>query len=496
MSDAFRALAEAAPDKAALLSDSGMLTRREVDELVDRFALALSRRGVQIDSPVAWLLHNRVDVVILALAVQRIGAVAVPLSYRLTPAELARMLPVVRPAVVVTEHGTSGLLAAIEPFASRELDVDHPETFDAASDAQVRPSAVGANRLGGAVSIVFTSGTTGRPKAALRNKGDGQLTDAIAERFRFDGDARYLVGGPLYHSGPLTCGLLVLAKGGTVGMLARFDARNWLDTVRARSMNAAFLTPTQLRRVADAVEAGEPAPTTLRGVVVSGEPFPADLKQRASVALGPVLIDCYGCTELGPLAAMPPDELLDRPTSCGRPFPGVELAAFDDNGRLPTGSAGKLHARTPLAFSGYLHPTTGRTDGEVGDWATVGDIGFVDRDGYVHLVDRADDLIITGGVNVFPSDVETVLAEHPAVRECMVVGVPDDTWGEAVCAVVVSDRALGLAEIREWMVGRIADDKRPRRLERVSTLPTTEIGKLSRRILRWSLISPERQAGG
>jgi acyl-CoA synthetase (AMP-forming)/AMP-acid ligase II len=224
-------------------------------------------------------------------------------------------------------------------------------------------------------------------------------------------------------------------------------------------------------------------------VVVSGEPFPPELKRRAVDAFGHCVLDCYGSTELGPLTVMPANALLTRPTSCGRPFPGVEVAAFDGDRRLPAGRIGLLRARTPLAFDGYVRAIESGPDASGRGWATVSDVGFVDQDGHVHIVDRADDMIISGGVNVFPADVEVVLVEHPAIRRCVVVGLPDPRWGQAVCAVVVADGPLDLAEIRRWTRGRIADDKRPQRLFVVDDLPTTATEKASRRLVRERLLA-------
>jgi acyl-coenzyme A synthetase/AMP-(fatty) acid ligase len=232
------------------------------------------------------------------------------------------------------------------------------------------------------------------------------------------------------------------------------------------------------------VETGVPAPRSIISLIVSGEPFPPQLKRRAVAVFGPCVIDCYGCTELGPLAYMPADELLLRPGSAGMPFPGVDLAAFDSEGRLGPGEIGLLRARTPLAFDGYLARSGGRPDSSGEGWATVGDMGFTDQDGYVYVTGRADDVVISGGVNVSPAQVESLLVEHPAIAQCAVVGLPDPEWGQVLCAVVVADCVLTLEEVRAWMRGRIADDKRPRRLVQLPSLPTTHTEKVSRRALR------------
>jgi acyl-coenzyme A synthetase/AMP-(fatty) acid ligase len=366
------------------------------------------------------------------------------------------------------------------------IDIDSREFAAALRSAGADPvqrEPAAQERLGAGASLLFTSGTTGRPKGTLRTRGDQRVGAAIADGFGFDAATRYLASGPLYHSGPGTCALMALARGGVVGLRPRFEPAGWLAFARDHRITAGFITPTQLRWLVEEVEQGAEAPGMLSGIVVSGEPFPAELKRRAVTALGPCLIDCYGCTELGPMAFMPARELLSRPASCGRPFPGVEIAAFAEGAQTPLGPGqpGTLRIRTPLAFEGYLG-----ADGQLarpGQWATVKDVGYLDDAGYLYLLDRADDLIITGGVNVFAAEVEAVLIEHPLVRDCAVFGAPDERWSQVVCAVVVADGPLTIDGIRAWLTGRIADDKRPRKLITVRELPVTATGKVARAAL-------------
>lgn len=484
MSHAIRAHAAERPEAEAVVEDGRTLTRGEFDRSADRLAWVLARAGVRPSDRVAWMMHNRAEVIVLAVAAQRLGAVVVPLGYRLSPPELRRLLAVVRPVLVVAEAATYGVLA--EASYPRLLDVDGSAYAAAvrAAGTPVLAPCEGPERLGAGASMLFTSGTTGVPKAVVRTRGDPQLAAAVADGLGFGPHTRYLASGPLYHSGPWTCALMALSHGGVVGLMPSFEPASWLDFARRHRVTATFITPTQLRQLVGAVESGAEPPHRLASMVVSGEPFPSELKRRAVAAFGPCVVDCYGCTELGPLTVMPADQLLTRPESCGLPFPGVEVAAFEEDRPLGPGHLGLLRARTPLAFEGYFDAGPGVLDGHRQAWATVGDVGFVDKDGYVYLVDRVDDLIISGGVNVFPADVESVLLEHPAVRQCAVVGLPDERWGQVVCAAVVAERSLTLSEVREWMRGRIADDKRPRRLVRLPSLPTTATEKTSRREVR------------
>lgn len=461
----------------------------ELDGRVARLVRVLQRVGVGIDDRVAWTSRNRREVLELALAAQRIGAVVVPVSYRASPNEVRRMLDFARPRAVVVEAATAAAVAWDGPVVS--FDDDHDD--EGAPAPRGGGAAPVRDRLGGGASLLFTSGTTGTPKAAMRTRGDPSLAAAIADGFGFGPGTRFVAAGPLYHSGPWTCALLTISRGGSVEVLPRFSAADWLHAAVDLEINASFLTPTQLRRLVEAAEHGAPRPR-LTHVVVSGEPFPPELKRRAVAAFGPGFGECYGCTELGPLTWMPPQALLERPGSCGRPFPGIDVRAFsasaggDGGGAvgapLGPGEVGLLRARTPMAFDGYVHAPGATPDAAGEGWATVGDLGSVDDDGYVSIVGRTDDMIITGGVNVFPADVEAVLAAHPAVSACAVFGAPSDEWGQVVCAAVVSDEPLDTEDVRAWMRGRIADEKRPRRVVCVPELPETGSEKLSRRELR------------
>lgn len=455
------------------------LTQEQLDDMVDRYAAALAAHGAGPEGRVGWLMANRAEALAVALAARRLGAPVVAFSRRCTPDELAGRVAVAAPVVIVADRtDRDRVLAGAGEVPV--LDVDCPLPRGAA----VAPRGQDADRLGAGASLLFTSGTSGDPKAALRTRGDRRLAGTIADGFGIGPATRFLVSGPLTHSGPWTCALMTLARGGVVGLLSGFDAAAWLGFAAEHAMNSGFLTPTQLRflvREARDRPGRRPAPTH---VVVSGEAFPDALKRAAVETFGPGFVECYGSTELGPTTALPAREFADRPGASGLPFDGVEVAAFRDGRRLGPGAEGVLHVRTPLAFDGYvsgggLVPPTD----VAGGWSTVGDLGFVDEDGYVHVTDRGDDVIISGGVNMVPADIEAVLGTHPGVRDCAVFGVPDPVWGQRVAAAVVSDGDLDAAAVRTWLRGRISDDKRPYDVIRVAELPVTGNGKVSRREL-------------
>jgi acyl-coenzyme A synthetase/AMP-(fatty) acid ligase len=474
-------------ERFVLIDQGRALTRRQLDDAVDDLARELTRRGVATGDRVAWMMRNRAEVMVLALATQRIGAVVVPVSYRSSPPETERLLAFADAALVVVEDAT--ILAVDALTGIPMLNIDDAARGPHPPSPGPLPELDVPDRFGAGASMLFTSGTTGAPRAVVRTKGDARLAEAIASRFGFDQETRYLASGPFYHSGPWTCALMVLSRGGVVAARPRFDARDWLAFACTHRINATFITPTQLRQLVSAVERGAAAPP-LTDVVVSGESFPPELKRRAVAAFGRCFVDCYGCTELGPLTSTTKAELLERPYSCGTAFPGVEVAAFDGDEQLAPGKTGLLRARSPVAFDGYLDGGHTASD-SVGDgWMTVADVGYVDGDGNLHIVGRADDMIISGGVNVFPADVEAVLVTHPGVHECAVFGLADRDWGETVCAAVVGPEPPSLEELRAWMRDLIADDKRPRKVFYVERLPRTATEKVSRRRLREMMASP------
>ncbi|WP_199434084.1 class I adenylate-forming enzyme family protein [Qaidamihabitans albus] len=467
----------------AVVEPARKFTRAELDELVCGLAAALAAHGAGPNGRVGWMMGNRAEVLAVALAARGLGAPVVAFGRRCTRDELAGRIRIAGPSVIVVDAVDRERVRAAAGDVP-VLDVDTPLPTGPAPRAPVGTGV--PDRLGAGASLLFTSGTSGSPKAALRTRGDRRLAETIADGFGIGQTTRFVVSGPLAHSGPWTCSLMALARGGTVGILPGFDADGWLGFAAEQAMNSGFLTPTQVRLLVRAAGAARGPRPALDHVVVSGEPFPDELRLDAVRTFGPGFVECYGSTELGPLTALPAREFGARPGSSGRPFAGVEVAAFHEGERLGPGEEGVLHARTPLAFDGYVGSggSGGAAPPGAGDgWATVRDVGFVDPDGYVHVTGRADDMIISGGVNMFPSDIETVVNAHPAVRACAVFGLADPVWGQRVAAAVISDRDVGAEELREWLRGRISDDKRPYDVLRVAELPVTANGKVSRRKL-------------
>jgi acyl-CoA synthetase (AMP-forming)/AMP-acid ligase II len=274
--------------------------------------------------------------------------------------------------------------------------------------------------------------------------------------------------------------------------MRKFDPELWVDLVTRHKVTNTFSAPTQLKRIV-ALPPESLARldlSSMRSLVANAAPVPYALKQEIYDKLGDwFLFEVYGSTELGVDTVMRPEDQLRKPGSCGRPYGGIQILILGEDAKpAPTGEPGELYVRTPLAMDGYHRSDEklSNLDLEGGGWKSVGDIARVDEEGFVSICDRAKDMIISGGVNIYPAEIEAVLHEHPEVMDAAVFGIPDDDWGEKVHAVVQprAGQTIRLAALEAFAAERLAGYKRPRSWEFRDELPRTESGKLLKRVLR------------
>jgi acyl-CoA synthetase (AMP-forming)/AMP-acid ligase II len=277
--------------------------------------------------------------------------------------------------------------------------------------------------------------------------------------------------------------------GGTVVIMRKFDANEWVRLVTQHKVTSTFSAPTQLKRIVslpDDVLATADI-SSMHTLIANAAPVPYALKQEVIAKLGDgFLFEVYGSTELGVDTVLTPEDQLRKPGSCGKTYGSIEVKAVDDNGNtMPTGQPGELFFRTALAMEGY-HATEEHLAEVEGGWKSVGDVGYIDEEGYVYISDRKKDMIISGGMNIYPAEIEAVLHEHPDVMDVAVFGIPDEEWGEKVHAVVQpkAGRTIDMAELEGFANERLAGYKRPRSWEFREELPRTESGKLLKRLLR------------
>jgi fatty-acyl-CoA synthase len=482
-------------NKVALVDEEKRLTYRELDEQIDRAANALSALGVGRGDRVALMMRNCRQYLLVQWATTRLGAVAVQIGYRLKAPEIAHILSNAEPIVVVHHADFAGVLqeamklSAVTPPGGL---VDVPEGIErlmAGASSRRAPRASGGSETAGV--MVYTSGTTGKPKGARRSF-EKSLHDSVLDFISQTGihrDDRHLVVCPLYHSAaPLFVALSYLV-GATVVLREHFDPEDTLRIIERERITSAFMVPTMLGRIA-----GLPADvrarydtSSLRWMMSGAAPLPTDTARRVEESLGPVLYNFYGSTETGLVTLARPGEHVARPGTIGRALLGNEIRLLDEQGReVPVGEVGEIYVRNSMLVEGY-HRDSGATERAMRDgFFSVGDLGRVDAGGYYYLADRKHDMVISGGVNIYPLEIEQRIHEHPSVLECAVIGVPDPDWGEALRAFVVRrpGGALEADEVRAWCKEALADYKCPRTIEFLEVLPRLPTGKVLRRELR------------
>jgi fatty-acyl-CoA synthase/long-chain acyl-CoA synthetase len=353
-------------------------------------------------------------------------------------------------------------------------------------------------------TMIYTSGTTGKPKGAVRSGGqDPETVGALLNLFGYRPDDVYVTSGPLYHSGPSAFMGAAQLYGQTVVVQRKFDAEDWLRLVDKYRVSSTFSAPALIRMVCALPEAVKERydRSSMRVMIANAAPWSYALKQQYVANFPPEsLFEVYGSTELGVDTVLLPADQLRKPGSCGQPAPGIEIMLMDDDGNEVTGTGpghpGEVFVRSKNMFDSYYKNGASYAANSHGDFHTVGDVAYWDDEGYLYICDRKTDMIITGGMNVYPAEIEAVLEQHPDIYDVAVFGIPSEQWGEVVHATVVRspDSALSGEEVTAFAREHLASYKVPRSVEFTDELPRTGSGKLLKRQLRapyWAA-QPER----
>ncbi|MHA6797565.1 AMP-binding protein (plasmid) [Pseudonocardia bannensis] len=501
----FHRIARTHPERCALVVNDATVSFRALADRVDRVGRGLRALGLAEGDVVAALVGNGRVYFELALAAARYGLYLVPVNTHSSPAEVEYVCQDSGAAVLVAEAQLGQRLAdgAVRlPTHRFAVGGDLPGWRPYADAADASTPGPPPRPVAGAL-MPYTSGTTGRPKGVRRPLSGrdpddvaAELAAARAELFGLDpGEGVHLACSPLYHNAPGVYAQIALHLGHTVVCHRKFDPVAVLRDIDHHRVTWTHMVPTHFRRLLDLPDAARTGAdaSSLRTVLHAGAPCPADVKAAMVAWLGPVVWEYYGATE-GMVSILPPEEWAVRPGTVGRPAPGVTVRVLDDDGAdVPAGEVGTIwfSVLTPFEYLGDTEKTArGRCDGLV----TVGDLGAFDEDGYLVLHDRRTDLVISGGVNIYPAEVEACLVGHNRVRDAAVVGVPDPQWGQRVVAVIErapapaagpasGDEALA-AELRELCTRELASYKVPREFLFLDVLPRTEVGKLDRNGLR------------
>jgi acyl-CoA synthetase (AMP-forming)/AMP-acid ligase II len=434
------------------------------------------------------LMANRIEYLEIYQAAARSGLTLVPVNPALTGPEIEYILADSGAVLLIADAG-SAVATGLPTITVGGPDNEFEELIASAAYPDAGPDP-------GPEAVFFqgyTSGTTGRPKGCGQTLGAfvGHYRRSFA-LYRHDDQDVMLMPGPLFHEAPALFSLAQLFYGGTVLLLPRFDAEDAIVAIEQQhATTIGFAVPTMLDRLIP-VAAGRDT-GSLRSIVVAGAPLHPDTMDGVLQAFPSArLHEFYGGTEIGIITDIEHRAQREHGSSVGTPVPGFDVLLLDDDDRpVAAGEIGQIYV-TPVMMAGYhgrpeaTAAATRIIDGAA--WLTLGDLGRLDEHGHLHLVDRKSHMIITGGENVYPAEVEAVLASHPGVADVAVIGLPDATWGEAVTAVITSGGdPPGLEELRAFARARLAGYKTPRRLVLVAEIPRTASGKILKHQLRASL---------
>jgi long-chain acyl-CoA synthetase len=463
-----------------------------------RSAAALRDAGVGDGDVVALLMRNSPEAIELMVAVRHLGAQWCPVNWHFKADEVGFVVRDAGARVLIADAELLAALSALDVGAARVWCVRGTapgvpawETLRDTTDPIASPPAPPRG------AMFYTSGTTGRPKGIVRQPMTAAQLQAQAEmRCLAYGlrpglpEVRALLCAPWYHSAPCNYALGIVQEGGTLFIEARFEAERTLQLIARQRLTHAYLVPTmyvRLLALPDDIRAQHDL-SSMHFVSSTGSPCPPEVKRAMIAWWGPVIHECYGASELGYMTLLTSEQALRKPGSAGLPLPGVTLKILDEAGRdLPRGTPGLIYIHQP-ATPDFTY--RGRDDARAGmerdGLKTMGDIGYLDDDGFLFIVDRQADLVISGGVNIYPVEVELLLQTMPGVADAAVFGIPDDEFGEALAAAVqpAPGAALSPDAVRAWLHERLAGYKVPRVVTLHDDLPREDTGKIFKRRLR------------
>jgi long-chain acyl-CoA synthetase len=480
------------PERLALASGARRSTFRELHDRVGRIAASLKEHGFGVGDRLALLLPNEADYLELIYACAWLGVIAVPLNTRLSATEIDRVLADATPRGLI-RHSSMAVPSVLLPW---QMVLDQ-EPLDARSsshpEAIYDPQAV--------LALVYTSGTTGRPKGVVLTHANVlENLDHVNYWMTYKEGGVYLHAAPIFHIADFPFMFGSPAFGACQVTIPKFSAQGFCEAVERERVSHTVLVPTMISLLTQFSELKNYDFTSLEVIGYGGSPIAPELIHRTRQVLpGVKLTQVYGLSETGFLTGLRDHEHTEeRLKSCGRPCPGIDVRVVDESGReVETGRPGELVARGSNVMRGYWNNAE-ETEGAFRDGLfRTGDAGYQDGDGYVYLLDRLKDMIVTGGENVYSGEVEAVLYTHPAVREAAVFGIPDAQWGELVAACVVLEpgHLLSAEDLIAYCRRSLANYKAPRRVEFSDVeLPKSGSGKILKRVLRDRFSVPQTRA--
>ena len=495
------------PDKPALVCDGKSCSWAELDRRVDKLSHAFLDAGLRSGDRVALLLANCSEYFEIYFACARTGLIAVPVNYRLLGQELAQIIGHAQPALLIAgaeyidQVGAVGTdlpepdkrwcvsATAMEGFQDYHSSVDKADTAPAVPDDARRDT----------LAIFYTSGTTGLPKGALvshENLVMNGYNQIIADKA--DGNDINLLATPVYHMGAVFMAVTYMMLGCTHYILRKFDPGAWLGLLEQSRSSVALLVPTMINAVLNHADIDRFDLARLRLIFYGGGPMPVAVLQRAINKLGCGFTQGYGLTETLEATFLVSDDHVvngtDKQTrrlaSAGREAVGAEIRIVDDDGvDLDAGETGEILIKSRSVIAGYWNNPEETARVIKNGWFYTGDLGYLDEERYLFVVDRKKDMVVSGGVNIYSKEIESVLYRHPAVLEAAVIGLPDEEWGEVVSAVIVTrpGQTLTGQELVDFCRTSLAGYKKPKKVFFLDELPKNPSGKILKRVLRENL---------
>jgi long-chain acyl-CoA synthetase len=478
--------ARAAPARPALRQDGRTLSYAQLDERMDAVAAALQRDGLGLGDAIATCGATSIDHAVVFLGALRAGLVVAPLAPGATPQSLQRMLADADARRVFSDPGVD-----LGHGGPPRIALDALDPWLAAPDRTPRPVTIGADAP---FNIIYSSGTTGEPKGIVQSHGMRNAYAERAQRFGYGPDTVTLLSTPLYSNTTLVVFFPTLHFGGCVVLMRKFDAGLWLQLAAQHRTTHAMLVPVQYARLLAHPDFDRTDLSHQRFKFSTSAPFDRATKAEVLRRWPGALVEFYGSTEGGGSCILEAQRHPDKLHTVGRPAPGHDIRLIDEAGReVPPGEAGEVVGHSPSMMQGYHRQPQATRAAEWFDAAgrrfiRSGDIGRFDGDGFLTLIDRRKDVVISGGFNVYPSDLEAVLRQHPDVAEVAVVGVASARWGETPVAFVVRRRGAAATEdddaLLRWANERLGKTQRLHAVRTLDALPRSAIGKVLKRELR------------
>jgi len=492
-----------------IISGDRTIDRAEFDAHVRAIAGALANLGIVEDDAVLILMRNDIECLEASSAVMHLGGYVVALNWHGTPEDMLYIANDCGARAVIAHQDLLHLLEKLPPMPVISVAVPSHIAKSYGSNPAKRSGVLEWKDLLGTAPteaapkmarepIIYTSGTTGKPKGVRRfpmksAQDVEEMRRTLGYAFGLKDGMRTLVSSPLYHAGPasyLRVAMATMKTSGLVVIHPRFDAEKTLQAIEEHRIDRLWMVPTMfvtLLKLPAEIRSKYNV-SSLKYIIHTAAPCPAEVKKRMIEWFGPVVYEFYGSTEVGPVTVAGPQDAIDRPGTVGRVTDDSKIVILDEaGGTLVAGEIGEIAAKNRYFpdFT-YWNREADRRALDRGEFVATGDIGYFDEDGFLFLCDRKSHMIISGGVNIYPAEIESVALEHPKIKDCAAFGIPDEKFGEAVALAVekAPDADLSEAEVSSFLKGKVASYKLPKLIQFHASLPREDSGKIFKRVLR------------